>query len=79
MYVGVLDGAGDVWGVRIPDCPGAYGARATPEAALTSAISGLTAWTESARKDGISLPAEIAASEDAPGADEALIVVSAAL
>ncbi|WP_374310611.1 type II toxin-antitoxin system HicB family antitoxin [Methylocella sp.] len=80
MYVGILDGDADVWGVRIPDCPGAYGGGATPEAALTSAISGLTAWADSMRKDGRALPAartlaQIAASDDAPAANEAAVIV----
>ena len=79
-YVGIIDGDSDVWGVRIPDCPGAYGAGATPEAALTSAIGGLAAWAEAARKAGQPMPtarpiAEIMASDDAPGADEAILLV----
>lgn len=40
-YVGILDGAKDVWGIRIPDVPGCYGAGATPEAAVEDAISAL--------------------------------------
>ena len=40
-YVGILDGAKDVWGVRIPDVSGCYGGGATPEAAIADAISAL--------------------------------------
>lgn len=40
-YVGVLDGAQDVWGVRIPDIPGCVGAGATAEAAIADAVSAL--------------------------------------
>ena len=40
-YVGILDGSGDVWGVRVPDVPGCHGGGATPEAAITDAISAL--------------------------------------
>ena len=40
-YVGILDGAKNVWGVRIPDVPGCYGGGATPEAAIADAISAL--------------------------------------
>ena len=40
-YVGILDGAKKVWGVRIPDFPGCHGGGATPEAALADAISAL--------------------------------------
>lgn len=41
QYVGILDGEGDTWGIRIPDFPGCYGGGATPEAALADAISAL--------------------------------------
>lgn len=40
-YVGILDGADHVWGVRIPDVPGCHGGGATPEAALADAIGAL--------------------------------------
>lgn len=40
-YVGILDGADDVWGVRIPDVPGCHGGGATPEQALADAIGAL--------------------------------------
>ena len=40
-YVGVLDGAKDVWGVRIPDIPGCVGAGVTPEAAIADAVTAL--------------------------------------
>jgi predicted RNase H-like HicB family nuclease len=39
--VGILDGAGDVWGVRVPDFPGCYGGGPTAEAALSDAINAL--------------------------------------
>jgi predicted RNase H-like HicB family nuclease len=56
-YVGILDGSGTAWGVRIPDCPGAYGAGAGAEEAIASAVAGLAAWAQAVRKDGESLPA----------------------
>ena len=40
-YVGVLDGGGEVWGVRIPDIPGCVGGGATPEAAIADAAEAL--------------------------------------
>lgn len=43
-YVGILDGSGDVWGVRIPDVPGCHGGGATPEEAIADAISALRDW-----------------------------------
>ncbi len=33
-YVGILDGSGTVWGVRVPDLPGCHGGGETPEAAI---------------------------------------------
>ena len=40
-YVGVLDGGGDVWGVRIPDLPGCVGGGKTPEAAIADVAEAL--------------------------------------
>jgi len=40
-YVGILDGAKGVWGIRIADVPGCHGGGATPEAALADAIGAL--------------------------------------
>lgn len=45
-FYGILDGSGDVWGVRIPDLPGCHGGGATPEAARTDAISAAREWAE---------------------------------
>jgi predicted RNase H-like HicB family nuclease len=43
-YVGILDGSGKAFGVRIPDLPGCYGAGKTPEAALADAMSAAREW-----------------------------------
>jgi predicted RNase H-like HicB family nuclease len=43
-YVGVLDGGGKTYGVRIPDLPGCYGGGATPEAAMADAMSAAREW-----------------------------------
>ena len=40
-YIGILDGSGDVWGVRIPDFPGIHGGGATAEEAVDDAITAL--------------------------------------
>jgi predicted RNase H-like HicB family nuclease len=40
-YVGVLDGSGSVWGVRLPDLAGCVGGGETPEAAIADATSAL--------------------------------------
>ncbi|HTV31950.1 MAG TPA: type II toxin-antitoxin system HicB family antitoxin, partial [Methylocella sp.] len=55
-YVGILDGSGKNWGIRIPDCPGAYGAGGTPDLAVSSAIKGLAAWADATMKDGDPIP-----------------------
>ena len=41
IYVGILDGKGDVWGVRIPDAPGIHGGGRTPQEAIADAASAL--------------------------------------
>lgn len=56
-YLGILDGSEDAWGVRFPDCPGAYGAGATAEQAVASATVGLALWAAATVKDGEKLPA----------------------
>ena len=43
-YVGILDGGGKAWGVRIPDLPGCYGGGATPDAAMQDAMSAAREW-----------------------------------
>jgi predicted RNase H-like HicB family nuclease len=56
-YIGILDGANDVWGVRIPDVPGCYGGGNTPEAALAAAISALREVAAHHAAEGIALNA----------------------
>jgi predicted RNase H-like HicB family nuclease len=55
-YVGILDGSGDVWGVRVPDLPGVHGGGATPEAAISDAISAAREWGEHQKSKGIEIP-----------------------
>jgi predicted RNase H-like HicB family nuclease len=55
-YVGVLDGADDVWGVRIPDIPGCVGGGATPDAALADAIEALRDVVAHKRDGGYPVP-----------------------
>ena len=54
-YVGILDGAGEVWGVRIPDCPGCPVGSNT-RAAISDAISALREWAAQMRADGAAVP-----------------------
>jgi len=56
-YVGILDGADDVWGVRIPDLPGCHGGGATPEEAIVDATSAVREWAESRLAKRSALPA----------------------
>lgn len=70
-YIGILDGSGDVWGVRIPDAPGVHGGGATPELAIADATSALREVGAMLVAEGKSLPkpramAEVLASKDAP-------------
>lgn len=55
-FVGILDGTGDVWGVRIPDLPGCVGAGATPEAAISDATDALRDVAEYRRTGGFAIP-----------------------
>ncbi len=40
-YIGILDGSGKVWGVRIPDIDGCVGGGATPEEAIADVTQAL--------------------------------------
>lgn len=44
FYYGILDGSGDVWGVRIPDLPGCHGGGETAEAAMADAMTAAAEW-----------------------------------
>lgn len=55
-YVGILDGSGDVWGVRIADVPGCVGAGATPDEALRDATVALRDVMAYKRSGGFPLP-----------------------
>lgn len=55
-YVGILDGRGKVWGVRIPDLPGCHGGGDSPEAATTDAISAAREWVADQAARGVSIP-----------------------
>lgn len=56
-YIGILDGHGDVWGVRVPDLPGCTGGGATPEAAIADAISAMREWAAHKTAKGETVPA----------------------
>ncbi len=55
-YVGILDGSGDIWGVRLPDIDGCIGGGPTPEEAIadvTQALRDVLAYVQSS---GIAFP-----------------------
>ncbi|MBZ9709124.1 type II toxin-antitoxin system HicB family antitoxin [Mesorhizobium sp. ESP7-2] len=54
--MGILDGADDVWGVRIPDLPGCHGGGANPEEAIADATSAVREWVEARLAKSASLP-----------------------
>ena len=56
QYVGILDGAGKAYGVRIPDLAGCYGGGATPEAAIADATSAAREWLAHQKAAGVTIP-----------------------
>lgn len=55
-YIAILDGGGDVWGVRVPDFPGCHGGGPTPEAAILDASSALAAIAADMERQGEPIP-----------------------
>jgi predicted RNase H-like HicB family nuclease len=86
-YVAILDGAGDVWGLSIPDLPGCFGGGATPEEAIADATSAAQEWAEHQMARGVVVRAprtvqEVMADPDAefdPAAGESLVMIPLAL
>ena len=62
-FVGIIDGSGDVWGVRLPDLPGCVGGGATPEAAISDAIGALREVAAYKQSGGFPLPRASTLSE----------------
>lgn len=82
-YVGILDGGGNAWGVRIPDLPGCYGGGASPEAAIEDAMSAAREWLAHRETKGDAPPpgrsvAEIAGEID-PANHEAAVIIPVVL
>lgn len=44
QFIGILDGSGKTYGVRVPDLPGCYGGGPSPEAAISDAMSAAREW-----------------------------------
>jgi predicted RNase H-like HicB family nuclease len=82
-YIGILDGGGDVWGVRLPDIDGCVGGGATPEAAIadvTQALRDVLAYKQS---NGIAFPraTPIAAilKKEKPAKSESTVIIPVVL
>ena len=78
-YVGVLDGGGEVWGVRIPDLPGCVGGGKTPEAAIAGAAEALRDVLAHKREGGFSAQqpsslTEVVASREIGEGESAVMV-----
>ena len=78
-YVGVLDGGGEVWGVRIPDIPGCVGGGETPEAAIADAAEALRDVVVHKREGGFPTPrpstlSEIVASREIGEGESAVMI-----
>ena len=80
-FVGILDGADDVWGVRFPDAPGCVGGGASPEAAIEDATIALRDVMAYKRGEQSALPAPstvaevLASGEVGPGETIVLILL----
>jgi predicted RNase H-like HicB family nuclease len=70
-YIGILDGGGDVWGVRVPDLPGCHGGGATAEAAISDAISAMREWAAevAAMKQSVPAPRDLTSVTADPETD----------
>ncbi len=77
-YIGILDGAGSVWGVRIHDLPGCHRGGPTAEAAIVDAVSAARSWAAHFAGMGAEVPVARALAdgslEATPG--ETVVVIS---
>ena len=55
-YVGILDGRGKIWGVRVPDLAGVHGAGASPEDAIADVVRAAREWAAHQTMRGIGIP-----------------------
>ena len=82
-YIGILDGGGDVWGVRLPDIDGCVGGGATPEAAIADVTQALRDVLAHKQSSGVPFPAASAISEilrrEKPGKGESTVIIPVVL
>jgi predicted RNase H-like HicB family nuclease len=87
VYVGILEGDGDAWSIRIPDIPGCHGGGTTPEAAIADTMSALRFVATDMAADGQAVPSprsvkEVTSDPDAefdPAAGQSLVMIPLAL
>jgi predicted RNase H-like HicB family nuclease len=80
QYVGILDGSGKAYGVRIPDLAGCYGGGATPEAAIADAMSAARDWISHRAVKGEAAPKprtmqQVLKTEDIDAANNEVAVI----
>ena len=80
QYVGILDGSGIAYGIRIPDLAGCYGGGATPEAAIADAMSAARDWVSHRAVKGEAAPKprtmqQILKTEDIDAASNEVAVI----
>jgi hypothetical protein len=56
QFYGIMDGSGDIWGVRVPDLPGRHGGGRSASEALADAISTAREWAEHRAGPSVSYP-----------------------
>lgn len=82
-YIGILDGGGDVWGVRLPDIDGCVGGGATPEAAIADVTQALRDVLSYKQSSGVPFPAASAIAEvlrrEKPGRGESTVIIPVVL
>jgi predicted RNase H-like HicB family nuclease len=54
-YIAIMEGDGNVWGLRIPDLPGCFGGGPDADAAMADTISAARDWAEHQAGKGIAL------------------------
>ncbi len=82
-YIGILDGSGGVWGVRIPDIDGCVGGGATPEAAIADATKALRDVLAYRQSSGIAFPTasslDVILKKEKPTKSESTVIVPVVL
>lgn len=82
-YVGILDGGGSVWGVRIPDIDGCVGGGATPEAAIADVTQALRDVLGHKQSSGVPFPKastiSVILQNEKPAKSESTVIIPVVL